>query len=54
MLKERTIMSAISRAKDELVTPDEMEINAGNDYNAKRIAGVYREYQKMLKTNNAL
>lgn len=54
MLKERTIMSAISRAKDELVTPDEMEINAGNDYNAKRIAGVYREYQKTLKTNNAL
>ena len=54
MLKERTIMSAISRAKDELVTPGEMEINAGNDYNAKRIAGVYREYQKMLKTNNAL
>ena len=54
MLKERTIMSAISRAKDELVTPDEMEINAGNDYNAKRIVGVYREYQKMLKTNNAL
>ena len=31
-----------------------MEINAGNDYNAKRIAGVYREYQKTLKTNNAL
>lgn len=37
MLKERTIMSAISRAKDELVTPDEMEINAGNDYNAKEL-----------------
>ena len=54
MLKERTIMSAISRAKDELVTPDEMEMNAGGDYNARRIAGVYREYQKNLKLNNAL
>lgn len=54
MLKERTIMSVISSAKDEMMTPDEMEINAGGDYNAKRIAGVYREYQKALKANNAL
>ena len=42
MLKERTIMNGISSAKDEMITPDEMEINAGNDYNAKRIAGIYR------------
>lgn len=54
MLKERTIMSAISSAKDEMITPQEMEINAGNDYNAKRIANVYKEYQKTLKLNNAL
>lgn len=54
MLKERTIMNAISSAKDEMITPDEMEMNAGGDYNAKRIAGVYREYQKTLKANNAL
>lgn len=54
MLKERTIMSAISSAKDEMISPDEMEVNAGGDYNAKRIAGVYREYQKILKANNAL
>jgi DNA helicase-2/ATP-dependent DNA helicase PcrA len=54
MLKERTIMSAISSAKDEMITPDEMEVNAGMDYNAKRIASVYREYQKSLKLNNAL
>jgi len=54
MLKERAIMSAISKAKDELITPDQMELNAGGDYNAKRIAGIYREYQKTLKLNNAL
>ena len=35
MLKERAIMSAISKAKDELITPDQMEMNAGGDYNAK-------------------
>lgn len=54
MLKERTIMSRISAAKDELKTPDELELEAGGDYNLRRIAGVYREYQKALKLNNAL
>lgn len=39
-------MSAISSAKDEMISPDEMEVNAGGDYNAKRIAGVYREYPR--------
>ncbi|MDO5403800.1 MAG: UvrD-helicase domain-containing protein [Eubacteriales bacterium] len=54
LLKERTIMSAISSAKDEMITPQEMELNAANDYNGKRIANVYKEYQKTLKLNNAL
>lgn len=54
MMKERAILSAISSAKNEMVTPDEMEINAGGDYYNKRVAAVYREYQKMLKANNAL
>ena len=54
VLKERAIMSAISKAKDELITPDQMEMNAGGNYNAKKIAGIYREYQKTLKLNNAL
>ena len=54
MLKEKTIMNAISHAKDELMSPDQMELEAGGDYNGKRIANVYREYQKTLKLNNAL
>ncbi len=54
MMKERAILSAISSAKNEMVTPDEMEINAGGDYYNKRVASVYREYQKTLKANNAL
>ena len=54
LLKERTIMNAISHAKDELMTPEEMVLDAGGDYNAKRIANVYVEYQKTLKLNNAL
>ena len=54
MLKERAIMSAISKAKDELQSPLDYENMAGGDYNAKRIASVYREYQKQLRLNNAL
>ncbi len=46
MLKERTIMGVISRAKDEHKSPDDMEREMGDDYNIKRIAMVYREYQK--------
>ena len=40
--KERALMAQISHAKDELITPDEMEMNAGGDYNVKKVAAVYR------------
>lgn len=54
MLKERTILSAISSAKDELIDPQEYEMQNGFDYNGSRIAKAYREYQATLKKNNAL
>ncbi len=54
MLKERTIMSAISSAKDELIDPQEYEMQNGFDYNGGKIAKAYREYQATLKKNNAL
>ena len=53
-LKERAIMSAISSAKDELISPLEYEINAFGDSIKKKIAAVYKEYQVVLKRNNAL
>jgi len=53
-LKERTIMSAISSAKDELISPLEYELNAFGDFNKKKIAAVYKEYQAILKRCNAL
>ena len=52
--KERSILAQISHAKDNLTSPDEMEMNAGGDYNQKKIAGIYREYQAALWKNNAL
>ncbi len=52
--KERNLLAAISSAKDEMILPDEYELNAGGDYHKQKIAKVYREYQKQLKANNAL
>ncbi|MDD3278378.1 MAG: DNA helicase PcrA [Lachnospiraceae bacterium] len=54
MYKERSLLSAISSAKNEMITPDQFEKNAGMDWAKKRIAGVYHEYQAELKKNNAL
>lgn len=52
--KERSLLAQISHAKDELITPDEMEMNAAGDYNKKKVAAIYREYQTSLRKNNAL
>ena len=54
-LREREILSAISSAKNELMTPlryrEEM---MGVSFRNKRIADAYEEYQKRLKKNNAV
>ena len=52
--KERSLLAQISHAKDELMTPDDMELKAAGDYNMKKVASVYREYQAALRKNNAL
>lgn len=51
--KERSLLAQISHAKDELITPDEMLLNAV-DFNEKKVAEIYREYQNSLRRNNAL
>lgn len=52
--RERAVMAAISSAKNELIDPEQFLANAGGDWREKKIAEVYREYQKELKKNNAL
>ncbi len=51
---ERAILSVISKAKDELISPEEFERNAGRDANQLRYAQAYTEYQKRLRQSNAL
>ncbi len=51
---ERAILSVISKAKDELISPEEFAINAGRDLMQNRYAQAYAEYQKRLRQSNAL
>lgn len=52
--KERSLLGAISSAKNEMITPSEFELNAAGDFGRQKIAKVYWEYEKQLKANNAL
>lgn len=54
MYKERTILAAISSAKDELIGPDELLIRAGTNFAERKTAEIYLEYQNTLKKNNAV
>lgn len=54
MMKERTILSAISSAKDELIQPDEYDLKTMGDFRRQKIAAAYKEYQNILKKSNAM
>lgn len=53
---ERGFLNAISKAKDELISPLEMKKDAdlSGDYGKKQMARVYLEYERALQKNNAL
>jgi DNA helicase-2/ATP-dependent DNA helicase PcrA len=53
-LKERTVLSAISSAKNELQTPLQYREEHRFTFEEKQIADCYEEYQKQLHRNNAL
>ncbi|MCD8225576.1 MAG: DNA helicase PcrA [Clostridiales bacterium] len=52
--KERAMLSVISNAKNELISPDTFFRDAQGDWRQKRIAEIYQRYQEELKSNNAL
>ena len=54
MYKDRALLSAISSAKNELISPEEYQLSAAGDWNKQTISKVYSAYQRMLKQNNAL
>lgn len=54
LYKEKSILAAISSAKDELISPQEYEMQVYGDFAKKKTAEAYKEYQIQLKRNNAL
>lgn len=53
-LKEREIMSKISKAKNDMISADEYLKYNEDDLRGRQIAHAYMEYERMLKNNNAL
>ncbi|MBR6397539.1 MAG: UvrD-helicase domain-containing protein [Lachnospiraceae bacterium] len=53
-MKERQVLSMISSAKNELITPEKYAEAAGRDFFSRQIEGLYAEYQSRLKANNAM
>ena len=50
----KSVMSAISRAKDNLMDPDAYAAEAGVDYRLSQIARIYEAYADEMKRSNAL
>ncbi len=51
---DRSVLSEISNAKNEMLEPEQYAVKANGDYRKEKIALVYELYQKRLKENNAL
>lgn len=49
-----SVQSEISFAKNRMISPERMLVDAGQDYRKKVIARVYNTYQERLKQSNAL
>ena len=54
MFTDRSVLSEISNAKNEMLEPSQYTIRANGDYRKEKIATVYELYQKRLKENNAI
>ena len=51
----KSVMSEISRAKDNLLTPDDYELEYGiKDFRKRQIAKIYKRYQEQMMQSNAL
>jgi len=52
--RDRAVLTVISNAKNELISPEDFMISAQGDWREQKIAEIYRTYQSELKKNNAL
>ncbi len=54
MFTDRSVLSEISNAKNEMLEPEQYTVKANGDFRKEKIALVYEMYQKRLKENNAI
>ena len=54
MFTDRSVLSEISNAKNEMLEPKAYSIKYAGDYRKSKIAEIYELYQKRLKENNAI
>ncbi len=54
MLPLKSVINAISRAKEKLKTPELYAADAGHEYRLQLIAKIYKVYQERLESSNAL
>ncbi len=54
MFTDRSVLSEISNAKNEMLEPEQYTVRANGDFRKEKIALVYEMYQKRLKENNAI
>ena len=54
MFSDRSVLSEISNAKNEMLEPEQYTARANGDFRKEKIALIYEMYQKRLKENNAI
>ena len=54
LFTDRSVLSEISNAKNEMLEPEQYTAKANGDFRKEKIATVYELYQKRLKENNAI
>ena len=54
MFTDRSVLSEISNAKNEMLEPNQYALRTGGDFRKEKIAIVYSIYQQRLRENNAV
>lgn len=54
LVSHKSVLSAISHAKDKLISPAEFKQSAGSDFRRQTVAELYGIYQKRLKEADAM
>lgn len=54
LFTDRSVLSEISNAKNEMLEPEQYLLRANGDFRKEKIATVYELYQKRLRENNAI